>query len=153
MPIYMKIEGIDGPITHDGTKGWIEIQSLSWGSSSGREPQVPTISEMVVTKDQDVASSTLFKQALWGEGKKVTIVFVKGGDSPQEYLRITLENALISSYSTSGSGGGYRPAEFFTLNFTKITFEKGSSAHASLMIRSQDWGSMQAMKEFNRAKA
>ncbi len=162
MPIYMKFDGIVGPVTYDKSKGWIELESVQLGqhrsirsptgSARERESQSPNISEIVATKYQDSSSTALFKQALWGEGKKVTIVFVKiDKDSSQEYLRIILENTLISSFTTSGSGGADRPMESFTLNFTKITFEKGSSAHASLMVRPQDWGSLQAMAMFNRS--
>src|SRR5262245_45128636 len=158
MPIYMKFPGINGPITYDNSKGWIELGSVSFGTgreignptgtSSNRESGAVHVQEVNVTKSFDSTSQSLFNEALSGTGKNVTIVFVQNG---QEYLRLNLEGALISSYSMGG-GGGERPMESFSLNFTKMTFKMGSPAHASLMIRPQDWGSLKAMEEFNRTR-
>jgi len=74
MPIYMKYPGVEG--TGKGNhKGWIELQSAQLGvhrnvkdptgSSTNREASVPSVSEIVVTKDLDIASSGLVQEALW----------------------------------------------------------------------------------------
>ncbi|WP_165252425.1 Hcp family type VI secretion system effector [Paludisphaera soli] len=134
MPIYMKIEGVKGSAVGK-YKDWIELSSaqLSSGrsvnSAAGRgvnrEASAPSLSEIVVTKSNDIASTQLFQLSLRGEGKKVVIHFV-GKDSKGEvpYMALELENALISSYSVSGHGGtaGDRPMESLSLNFTKITY-------------------------------
>jgi type VI secretion system secreted protein Hcp len=135
MPIYMKYDGIDGAVTSAGHEKWIELQSCQMGVArhvanatgrgSDREAAAPSLSEIVITKDQDVASTNLFKAALWGEGKKVKIDFVKTDQNKFEtYLQLELENTLVSNYSVSGHGGdGHsRPMESLSLNFTKITF-------------------------------
>ena len=136
MPIYMKIEGVEGPVTGK-YKGWIELQSAQLGSArhitsptgqgNNREADAPTVSEIVVTKFQDSVSQLLFNLSLTGNGKKVTIDFVKGNDAP--YLEIELEDMLISGYSISGHGGDSqnRPMESLSLNFTKISFKTLSS--------------------------
>jgi type VI secretion system secreted protein Hcp len=131
----MKIDGVDGSVTAAGHEKWIEIQSCQLGTNrnvtsatgrgSNREASVPSVSEIVVTKDLDCSSTNLFKMALWGEGKKVTIDFVKTEkDKFETYLQLELENTLISSYSVSGHGGdsASRPMESLSLNFTKITY-------------------------------
>src|SRR5947209_8668483 len=85
MPIYMKYGNIQG--TGKGNhKGWIELQSAQLGthrnvkdptgSGSNREASVPAVSEVVVTKLQDISSTDLFRQALNGQGVKVVIDFV-----------------------------------------------------------------------------
>ena len=135
MPIYMEYDGIKGSVTAAGHEKWIELHSCQVGinrhvtSASGRgtnrEAAVPSVSEIVVTKDLDCASTGLFKAALWGEGKKVKIDFCKTDkDKWEAYMQMELENALISSFSTSGSGGdgNARPMESLSLNFTKITY-------------------------------
>jgi type VI secretion system secreted protein Hcp len=156
MPIYMQIQGIDGPVDYEGPQGWFELRSLQFGSPrastatpSGQD-KAPRISEITATKSYDSASSALFRESLQGNPKDVTIVFVRPGDSgsPEEYLRIKLKGALIGSYSLSG--GDDRPIETFSLNFEEITFKTGSPAHASLMMRPQDWGSIQATALFNQ---
>jgi type VI secretion system secreted protein Hcp len=135
MPIYMEYEGITGSVTADGHKKWIELHSCQLGinrhvtSASGRgtnrEAAIPSVSEVVITKDLDCASTSLFKASLWGEGKKVKIDFCKTDkDKWETYLAIELENALISSFSTSGTGGdgNARPMESLSLNFTKVIY-------------------------------
>jgi type VI secretion system secreted protein Hcp len=137
MPIYMQITGIDGSVTAAGHEKWIELDSAQLGVNRhvtnptgrgvNREASAPSVSEIVVTKALDCASTGLFKLSLWGEGKKVKIDFCKTDkDKVEPYLQIELENTLISSYSCSGHGGGHgthgRPHESLSLNFTKITY-------------------------------
>ena len=133
MPIYMKFEGIDGEAK--GTyKGWIELQSCQLGmarhvtsasgKSANRDADGPVLTEIVITKDMDSASNGLFRQSMWGDGKKVTIVFVREKD-PTAYLQVELEGVLISSYNVNGRGGdpNQPPMESLTLNFTKISYK------------------------------
>jgi type VI secretion system secreted protein Hcp len=135
MPIYMKCDGVDGSVTAAGHEKWIELLSCQFGvnrhitSPSGRgtnrEASVPALSEIVVTKHLDAASSGLFRASLWGDGKKVKIDFCKTEKNAWEkYLEIEMENTLIASFNVSGHGGDSheRPLESLSLNFTKITF-------------------------------
>lgn len=136
MPIYMKYDGIDGSVTAAGHEKWIELNSCQMGVGRGitmavgrganREASAPSVSEIVVTKDNDAASPKLFGAALEGEGKKVLIDFCKtDGGKVEPYLQLELENTMVSSYSVSGSGGDQhgRPMESLALNFTKIQFK------------------------------
>jgi len=135
MPIYMKVDGVDGSVTAAGHEKWIELQSCQFGTNRhvtnatgrgvNREASAPAVSEIVCTKDLDCASTGLFRLSLWGEGKKVKIDFVKTDkDKFEAYLQFELENTLISNYSVSGHGGvGHaQPMESLSLNFTKITY-------------------------------
>ena len=119
MPIYMKYEGVPG--TAGGNrKDWIELESCQFGGSGfGRGTSV---SEIVVSKFQDNSSTHLFREALNGEGKKVTIDFTKTDGTV--YMTIELEGTLISNYSISGHGGDSKekPMETLTLNYIKITY-------------------------------
>jgi len=137
MAIYMKVDGLKGPVTAEGFKDFIELQSAQLGvnrhvtSASGRgtnrEASVPAVSEIVVTKNQDTSSTSLFKMSLFGEGKKSEIHFVKtstDGKKNETYLKLELENVLITSYSLSAHGGDNHSSamESLSLNFTKITY-------------------------------
>src|SRR5262249_13784472 len=128
MPIYMKFDGIDGSVTAAGHEKWIEVESCQLGvhrnitsptgRGTNREAAVPAVSEIVLTKHSDCASTPLFKAALWGEGKKVKIDFCKTDkDKFEAYLQLELENTMVSSYSASGHGGdGHsRPMESLSL--------------------------------------
>lgn len=130
MPIYMKIDGIDGPVTAAGHEKWFDCNSFQFGvgrgiqsptgRSANRETSAPSVSEIVVTKMLDDSTAKLFQDAAWGEGKKVQIHFAKTDkDKFVNYLEYELENTLISGYSISSGGEG--PTESLSLNFTKIT--------------------------------
>ncbi|MBN8889457.1 MAG: hypothetical protein ABS99_01705 [Acetobacteraceae bacterium SCN 69-10] len=129
MPIYMKYNDIDGDATAEKYTKWIECGSFQWGvgrgissptgGSSDRESSAPSVSEITLTKAQDVATVKLLNEALQGEGVTVTIDFCKTDKGNLEtYLQYTMQNVMISGYSTSS--GGDRPSESLSLNFTKI---------------------------------
>ena len=58
----------------------------------------------------------------------MTQTFGGTATAPSEpYLRLTLENVLVSSYSTGGSGSKDIPTESISLNFEKIRVAYTSS--------------------------
>jgi type VI secretion system secreted protein Hcp len=135
MAIYVKYDGIDGEVTQQGHEKWIEVHSFQFGvgrgistpvgSAKNRESSAPSVSEVVITKEMDSASTELFKQSTAGaDGKKVEIVFFSTGDPGTTYAQYTLEDTLISGYSVSS--GSDRPIESISLNFTKVMFEMTS---------------------------
>jgi type VI secretion system secreted protein Hcp len=131
MPIYMNYDSlsIKGGVTEGSHKHWIELNSFQWGVGRGisaptgnvedRESSAPSVSEVTVTKDQDVSTIKLIDESLQGEGKTVLIEFLKT-DKGQlaTYLSFKLENTMISGFSMSS--GGDRPSESLSLNFTKV---------------------------------
>lgn len=132
MPIYMNYDGIQGDVTESGHTKWIEVSSFQWGVGRGisspvggsedRESSAPSVSEVTVTKDNDVASVKLLNEALQGEGKTVKFDFCRTEKSKlQVYLQLTLTNAMVSGFSTSS--GGDRPTESVSLNFTKVEYK------------------------------
>jgi type VI protein secretion system component Hcp len=134
MPIYMQYPGIPGTINTKEYPHWIELQSAQLGvgrgiggptgSNAHRETSTPNLSEVVVTKLNYIASTRLFQESLQGEGKTVTIAFVQNDQSGlKEYLRIVLENTIITSYQLSRGGGDQGShMESMSLNFTKSKF-------------------------------
>jgi len=134
MAIFMKYDGIDkGSSTtkgHLGSEGWTELKSVQWGVGRGitdpsqgseREASAPSGSEIVVTKDLDLASYRLFEEAVSGDGKTVKIHFTKTNKDQQDtFMEYILSNTLVSGFSTNGTGD--RPVETVSLNFTKIEY-------------------------------
>lgn len=129
MPIYMQYDGITGDVTAEGHEKWVELGSFQWGVGRGissptggskdRESSAPSVSEITVTKAQDESTIKVIDAAFQGEGKKVVIDFCKTDKGKLEvYLSYTLTNTMISGYSMSG--GGDRPTESLSLNFTKV---------------------------------
>jgi type VI secretion system secreted protein Hcp len=140
----MQYASIKGSVTEVGHEKWIELESAQMGvhrnvkdpagGAMNREAGVPSVSEIVVTKTQDDASADLFKTALSGKGKKVVIDFCRTAESVGQpspvYMKVEMENTLISSYNISGHGGpnSDRPMESLALNFTKITYNAFNTA-------------------------
>jgi type VI secretion system secreted protein Hcp len=133
MPIFMNYDGIPGDVTTAGHEAWIEVNSWQFGvsramtsssaSAADREGSTPSVSEIVITKVTDGASTNLFRASLGfgpgGEGKTVKLDFCKTDVSqPEPYLQFELDNTLVSGFTMSS--GGDRPIESVSLNFTKI---------------------------------
>src|SRR5262249_35607681 len=96
------------------------IPAPTVGAQADRESQAANVSEIILTKTMDKATPKLYTESLKGKGKEVEIVFVEGTES-RKYLKYTLTNTLISSYTMSS--GGERPSESLSLNFTEIMTE------------------------------
>ena len=134
MPIYMNYKdlGVKGDVTEGNHKDWIELSSFQWGvgrgissptgASADRESSAPSVSEVVVTKTQDISSVGLLTEAFQGDGVNAQIDFLRTNkDQMDVYMTIELVNVMISGFSTSS--GGDRPSESITLNFTKLTYK------------------------------
>ena len=116
MAIYMKYGSIKGPVTTDGFKDWIELESFHWGSSrhigtaargsTSREHSEPTLSEVTVTKRTDVASPKLFLNSVAGKlDSKVEIKFTTTTKGKVEtFLTYKLEDTGVSNYSLTSGG-------------------------------------------------
>lgn len=131
MAIYMQFPDAPGDVTETAHSNWIELHGFQWGvgrgissvvgSSSERELTAPSISEVTVTKENDISTGKLMTQALSGHGCDVQIDFTRTYKDQQEiYLTLMLTNTIISGYSHSSSGD--RPMESLSLNFTKVQF-------------------------------
>ncbi len=125
---------INGESTVAAHDKWITVNSIQFGVGRGissvggggdRETSNPSFSEVTMSKSMDVASTELFMQATCGKSLgKAEIHFIQTGGADakgQVYLKIELEDVLVSSYSATS--GGDRPSESFSLNFTKISYQ------------------------------
>jgi type VI secretion system secreted protein Hcp len=143
--IYLKYgDKVKGEVTSEGHEKWIELNSLQFGTGRGignptgtaatRETGSVNVSEIVVTKINDVASEPLFRESLDGKAVEATIHLTKSNDSGgfETYLELKLTECLISGYSMSS--GGDKPTESLSLNFTKIEYKyiPYDSAHKPL---------------------
>jgi type VI secretion system secreted protein Hcp len=133
MPIYLKFGTIQGSVTDETHKNWIELSSFNFGVGRGigspvgakkdRDASAPSFSEITVSKTQDESSLALL-QAAWGGSDAVDceIHFVKTESNKLEtYLTYVLGDVLLSGYSVSS--GGDRPTETLSLNYAKIEYK------------------------------
>jgi type VI secretion system secreted protein Hcp len=136
MAAYLKLDAIKKGESkakgHEGSKGWIEVGSIQFGAgrsistpvgmSSKREASAPNVSEITMTKLMDSTSPLIYQEVLRGVATKGHIDLVETHEDQLEtYLMLTLDNCMVSSYTTSSAGD--RPTESFSLNFTKIEYK------------------------------
>jgi type VI protein secretion system component Hcp len=118
---YVAIEGMD-PIFFESAHFGQAQRPTTRGQERKAEPTTAPAEVNITTLLGD-HSSELFRQSLQGKPFSAEVVFVK--PDGQVYLRVKLKNAMISSYSVSGHGGGpdSKPMESWTLNAEKIDVE------------------------------
>jgi type VI secretion system secreted protein Hcp len=131
---FLKIEGIDGESKDPAHAGQIDILSWSWGvsqtsasgmGSAGAGTGKVSFSDFHITKTIDKSSPKLADALASGQHiPTVELTVRKAGDKPLEYIKITMTDCIISSYSAvgGGSGAGDLPMESISFNFGKIEF-------------------------------
>jgi type VI secretion system secreted protein Hcp len=131
---FLKMDGIDGESTDEKHKGELEIESWSWGASNsgsmgrggGGGSGKADFSDITVTKYVDKSTPKLLKAVAEGAHVKSMLLTCRkaGGAGGQvEYLKLTLEDVMISSYKSTASSDRPIPSEEIGLNYAKIKFE------------------------------
>ena len=124
---FLKLEGVDGESTDSKHKGWIDVESYSFGVSStasgaGGGAGKAKFGDFTFAKTIDKSSPVLMLEAATGKHfKSAEIVLVRSGT---EIIKWKLTDVLISSYQNSGASDA--PMEQISLNFAKIEVEYGS---------------------------
>ncbi len=130
--IFVKINEIKGESKDKAHKDEIQVESASWGvnnsgtghSGGGSGGGKASFAEFHISKTLDKSSPLFF--AFCSSGKhmpKAEITFRKAGETPQDFLVVTLEDIFISHADYSGSGGGSAPHESVSINYSKITVD------------------------------
>jgi type VI secretion system secreted protein Hcp len=138
---YLIIDGRPGPSTSKTDA--IDILSFSFGASqtstigagsSGGESRAgrANLSDVSIMKVVDKTSPLLFDDCVTGNYlKKVDIIYDKPmGDQQEEYYKIHMEDALITSIQHSGSNEN--PMESVTFAFSKIKVSYNPEQDGSL---------------------
>ncbi len=147
--ILLKLDGVKGESKIADHVQEIDVLSWSWGASQsgtthsggGGGSGKVAVQDIHITKYLDAASSTLFRFSCNGKHvAKGTLLVRKAGEKPVDYLKIDMEEIIITSVTMGGSGGEDRLTENISLNFAKFKFEyftqqdtgsKGASAPLS----------------------
>ena len=131
----LEIDGIKGESTDEKHKDKLEIDSFSWGVSNsgsmgrggGGGTGKAEFQDVHFTKQTDKSSPLLMKAAASGQHIKKAVLTARkaGGNGGQvEYLKITLEDVMVSSFQSGGNAGNSSiPHDSFSFNFTKIKYE------------------------------
>ncbi len=127
--MFMKIAGLKGEAKDKAHGGEIDVLAWSWGASNsgnahmggGQGAGKANVQDLSFTKYIDKSSPDLMLYCCNGKHiKDATLTVRKAGETPLEYLTITMSDIIVTSVSTGGSGGEDRLTENVTLNFAKV---------------------------------
>lgn len=127
--MFIKIDNIKGESKDKSHEGETDVLAWSWGMSQSGSMHIMggggsgkvNVQDLSFTKWVDKGSTDLMLACCKGTHiPKAVLVVRKAGGTPVEYLTITMEEVLVSSLSTGGSGGEDRLTENVTLNFAKV---------------------------------
>ena len=130
--MFIKIKGIEGESRDDKHKKEIDVLAWSWGLSQSGSAHMGggagagkvNVQDLSFTKYTDSATHALVLACCNGEHiEEAVFVVRKAGKEPLDYIKITLNEVIVSSVSTGGSGGEDRLTENVTLNFAKFKLE------------------------------
>lgn len=124
---FLRISNVSGESTDDRHKDEIEILSWSWGESQsvlrggagGAGAGKVSMQDLHLTKRVDAASPLLMLGCAKGQHFDEAVLSVRKANTSQDFLVVTLEDVIVSSYQVGqGEGGG--PVESLSLNFAQI---------------------------------
>jgi type VI secretion system secreted protein Hcp len=128
--IFLKLGDIKGESADSKHAEEIDVLSWSWGMTQSGSMHVlggggsgkVNVQDVSLTKYIDKATPNLMAACCSGEHiPKATLTVRKaGGKEAVEYLIIEMEDVLVASVSTGGSGGEDRLTENIALNFSKF---------------------------------
>jgi len=132
--MFLKIETIDGETTDSEMKKVkaCDILAWSWGvinsgtahMGGGAGAGKANFQDLTCTKYVDAGSHALLLGCATGEHfTKATLTVRKAGKTQQKYIEIVMEEVILTSVTTGGSGGDDRLTENIALNFAKIRFK------------------------------
>lgn len=130
--MFMKLTDINGEFKDKTHKDEIDVLAWSWGASNSGTTHMgggggagkANFQDVSFTKWVDLSSSSLLQCV--ATGKHITeakLTVRKAGETPLEYIILTMDEVMVTSLSTGGSGGEDRLTENVTLNFAKFKFD------------------------------
>jgi|KBSMisStandDraft_5_1062788.scaffolds.fasta_scaffold445952_1 type VI secretion system secreted protein Hcp len=125
---YLKVDGADGESTDEKHKNWIDVEHWAWGADNPQSTHTGggsgqarvSVHPLAVTARMNKGSNTLFLYCCNGKHiPKVVLEQTKAGETQQVYLKITLEDAFITSFNTGGDSSGEVPLVNFSFSGAK----------------------------------
>lgn len=127
--MFLKIDGVDGESSSNKHKGEIELLSFSWGiqnqtsnTGGGAGAGKPVVQDFTVVKEVSNSSPHLMEKCCTGQHIPSVQLTLASKETRQEYLKIKLEDVLITSYQTGGSGGA-APMDQVSFSFRRVDIQ------------------------------
>lgn len=132
MAIYLKVSSLNGNVTTQDYKNWINIHDLDFsgvsrnshirlGNVTGRNNNSPHFGEITVVKSVD-SSSNAFLDAVTSNHTFSELEFHRVSDSANSttYGKIILNDVIVTHYSNKQNQSSQRPQELVRFAYTKI---------------------------------
>jgi type VI secretion system secreted protein Hcp len=139
---FLQITGVAGESTDAKHKGWMDVESWSWGETNAGQPAAGGAAGAGRVQMQDLhfttrvskASPALFLACASGQHmKEARLAGVHAGAMQQEFLTWTFSDVLVTGYQTGGADGDVVPMDSVSLSFSKVRVEyKAQKADGSL---------------------
>jgi type VI secretion system secreted protein Hcp len=130
--IFIKMEGITGESVDDTHAGEIDVLAYSFGASNagtahmgpGAGAGKVNVQDVSITKYIDKASPNLLLFCCNGKHiPECLLVVRKAGETPLEYVKMTMKDCLITAVVTSAAHGQERLTENVGINFAEFSIE------------------------------
>jgi len=129
--MFLKIPGITGESKLE--QGAIDVTGYAYdvnspreagsGLATGRRQHKPlSFTDLSFSKPLDKASPLLMKACVEGQGVGEAVLTCRksgGGD----YLKVTMQDCIVSSFQSSGDPGDETSIESFSISFSHVDFE------------------------------
>src|SRR5688572_23608307 len=132
--MFLELDGFAGETVDVAfkPKKAIDLRGFNWGLSntgtfhhgSGGGSGKANFQDISVVKFTDKATADLMLVCANGKHiAKGVLTCRKAGEKPLEYMKITMTEVLVSSYTTGSAADDERHTETVTLNFAKVKVE------------------------------
>lgn len=127
---FLKIEEIPGESQDKTHKGEFDLQGFNFHVSQsgsmalggGGGTGQASFGDIPITTYVGKSTPELMLRCATGKHfPKAEIICRKAGDDPHEYLKITLEEVMVTSYSLTPGSGGELAMENWSLDYAKIS--------------------------------
>ena len=127
--MYLQLGDIAGDVTAAPYQNWISIASWSWGATNSTSVATGTgysagkaaVSALTLMKSVDSGTPRLVDAVVKGTHFPKAALAVRRSSDGWEYLRIRLEDVLVSSDQLSA--GGERPEESVAVTFIRYVLD------------------------------
>lgn len=127
----LKLGDLKGEAPVEGFEDQIQVLSWNWGMSQTGTTHTGTgggsgkvnVQDLTITHYVDTASPNIILACCNGKHfEEATLTLRKAGETPLDYVVITLKDIIITSVSMGGAEGDDRTVESFTLNFAEFEY-------------------------------
>lgn len=129
---FLKIEGVKGESADQKHSGEIDVLAWSWGATQGGTTHTGSgggagkvsVRDLSIVKFVDRASPTLNNMCFSGTHLKQAVLTVrKAGGTALEYVKITMEDLIVSSVEIDSRPEQERLTENVKFNFSRVKYD------------------------------